>query len=906
MGTVKYSGPVASFHCPTEATIRSLKVHFSPKQEDSGDPSPENVRPIVGWDGVEVEQRGKNLFDANNPNIISRNCWVSSNTPHNIIASNVDRTVYIKCLPNMTYVISKTLGNVLGAGYTTELPVIGIQTYSYMRDNSAKQVTVTTGADAKYLAIWFYDGSKTYDRTVQPEDIYKTLQVEIGSTATSYEPYHGSTTNYEFGVLGKNKFNWDVPVSESSPVASDATTAREFTLNTYVIGMSVNNYYRQNYANWVLNPSVENGVISFSSGGASGYGIAFPLKLVAGQTYFLSGTGDGSAGATYYDRNGELISYQNGRLNKTITVPENTATTLIGFYASTSNTEFTFSDIQLELGSTATAYEPYDPNKTVYGGWVDLITGEVCEEYWKVTLDGVTTNCKANRDYSTNTHIVGGVVYLSPNGIADKQFTTELFCDNMPILAPRQTVPSVYPYIKTISAGDQYLRIYTDSATNHPELDTAQKRIDFVNEYLSEHPSSVAYKLKYPNTYYIATTQLQTFLSHNNVWSNADYIEVEYDLHETQNILARKQFIIANQPHIVKPAAAPLQNFVTDMVAPLKECKVHFSPVQDTSNGAPSPDNVCPISGWTELEVTQCGKNFSTAATGTEMAQKWPFNNNSSSRELLITGMQPKQEFTLSASFTKASEPSSNKRLYLVGSQKANSISNEIFQGPLADGPHDAVIHNWVDTDGTIKIMHNNRGLTYNDDFIEYAASLQNIQLELGDTATPFEPYNGTTIPITFPSEAGTIYGGYVDLIKGEVIKEWETVKIADLNWYNYSGKIHYYAVLPLRERNTYIYTDTLTPRTTGSFTQENVGELTYYGEGTTVTYKYIWTKVPEAMEITEANEWIKNTYANAVICYKLETPIHYSLTPTQLKTLRGTNNVWSSAGDITLSYWKH
>ena len=54
MGTVKYSGPIASFRCPTEAEIRSLKVHFSPKQEGTGDPSPENVREIVGWDGVEV------------------------------------------------------------------------------------------------------------------------------------------------------------------------------------------------------------------------------------------------------------------------------------------------------------------------------------------------------------------------------------------------------------------------------------------------------------------------------------------------------------------------------------------------------------------------------------------------------------------------------------------------------------------------------------------------------------------------------------------------------------------------------------------------------------------------------------------------------------------------------------
>ena len=61
MGVVKYTGPVASFHCPTNAEIRSLKVHFSPKQEGTGDPSPENVREIVGWDGVEVHESRKNM-----------------------------------------------------------------------------------------------------------------------------------------------------------------------------------------------------------------------------------------------------------------------------------------------------------------------------------------------------------------------------------------------------------------------------------------------------------------------------------------------------------------------------------------------------------------------------------------------------------------------------------------------------------------------------------------------------------------------------------------------------------------------------------------------------------------------------------------------------------------------------
>ena len=42
-------------------------------------------------------------------------------------------------------------------------------------------------------------------------------------------------------------------------------------------------------------------------------------------------------------------------------------------------------------------------------------------------------------------------------------------------------------------------------------------------------------------------------------------------------------------------------------------------------------------------------------------------------------------------------------------------------------------------------------------------------------------------------------------------------------------------------------------------------------------------------------------------VVYQINTPqLVTTLTPTQLKTLRGTNNIWSNAGDITLSYWKH
>ena len=40
-----------------------VQVEITPTQEGTGDPSPENVRPIVGWDGVNVWRSGKNLLD---------------------------------------------------------------------------------------------------------------------------------------------------------------------------------------------------------------------------------------------------------------------------------------------------------------------------------------------------------------------------------------------------------------------------------------------------------------------------------------------------------------------------------------------------------------------------------------------------------------------------------------------------------------------------------------------------------------------------------------------------------------------------------------------------------------------------------------------------------------------------
>ena len=42
--------------------VKSLTVEIEPVQSGTGDPSPENVRPISGWTGANVSVTGKNLF----------------------------------------------------------------------------------------------------------------------------------------------------------------------------------------------------------------------------------------------------------------------------------------------------------------------------------------------------------------------------------------------------------------------------------------------------------------------------------------------------------------------------------------------------------------------------------------------------------------------------------------------------------------------------------------------------------------------------------------------------------------------------------------------------------------------------------------------------------------------------
>lgn len=160
------------------------------------------------------------------------------------------------------------------------------------------------------------------------------------------------------------------------------------------------------------------------------------------------------------------------------------------------------------------------------------------------------------------------------------------------------------------------------------------------------------------------------------------------------------------------------------------------------------------------------------------------------------------------------------------------------------------------------------------------------------------EPYRAVNVDWT--DTAGTVYGGSLDLATGVLTAKYGYVDLGTLN-YTYTYK----EGIPSRFRTTL---------TNGKYginlyctqyktTQAKEEDKTiyfadsYYGTNALI----IWDS-----SYTDATTF-KTAMSGVYLAYELATPITYTLTPTQIKSLRGKNNVWTDMNAPTdVSAWVH
>lgn len=144
------------------------------------------------YNTIQVKNVGKNLFDKDNVKRIY--AYIQNNTTWRYY--NDSYSIRIPVKPNANYVISADNPNetIFRAGVTdsSDIPVSGtnVALYSTTRySNTNTPIYITTGANAKYIVIQVAEDSAN--------DTFNTLQVEVGTQATTYEPYQENITNID-------------------------------------------------------------------------------------------------------------------------------------------------------------------------------------------------------------------------------------------------------------------------------------------------------------------------------------------------------------------------------------------------------------------------------------------------------------------------------------------------------------------------------------------------------------------------------------------------------------------------------------------------------------------------------------------------------------------------------------
>ena len=176
------TGNPVIFEKALKLNATALSLNMLPIQSGSGDPSPENVRPISGRTEVNLGRTGKNLFDISNYTTDGAAVSVTDNkvifTNSNYVAARFPVDVVAGQAYTFSFDVALTSGSAfIGAA------VGSTNRFSQRIDASGKTVINYTATQTETLNIAMCGASSTSTGE------FSNIQFEVGNTATPYEPY---------------------------------------------------------------------------------------------------------------------------------------------------------------------------------------------------------------------------------------------------------------------------------------------------------------------------------------------------------------------------------------------------------------------------------------------------------------------------------------------------------------------------------------------------------------------------------------------------------------------------------------------------------------------------------------------------------------------------------------------
>lgn len=324
---------------------------------------------------------------------------------------------------------------------------------------------------------------------------------------------------------------------------------------------------------------------------------------------------------------------------------------------------------------------------------------------------------------------------------------------------------------------------------------------------------------------------------------------------------------------------------------PMKSLKVNIVPKQSGS-GDPSPSNVRPISGWDSVDITRAGKNLLNHILTTRTVNGTTFTVNAD-KSITISGT-PTAQVRVSISSGIVTDGKVHK-YFSVGTMPSGT---RIYCRKVQNG---ATSYPTISPDANMPVgaVFDNLAIEVNTSFSGTAFTIYPM-VEVGTSATAYEPYEGESKSITLPQ---TVYGGVLDVVSGKLTidkgyAEFDGSSDETIYWNN--------ALAILITRDAF-KTDASTQNNV--YTVNNMfadkswaGRLSVDGTvGLHFGQPWIFLKYSQITDEATARTFL--TSHPLQVAYKLQTPTEIQLTPTEVKSLLGSNNIWSESGTVEVEY---
>ena len=319
---------------------------------------------------------------------------------------------------------------------------------------------------------------------------------------------------------------------------------------------------------------------------------------------------------------------------------------------------------------------------------------------------------------------------------------------------------------------------------------------------------------------------------------------------------------------------------------------IRLASVQDATFAPYS--NICPISGWTACNVVRTGKNlFDKDSASLNKALGWNTGIEFAENDSWVSGyisVKPSVSYKCNKTISQ-----------LFGYDESKTCVAVYYNGEWVTPTSSVVVTSAFTVPSYIKYIRFSRRNTSGA-----STDVADTQLEIGTQSTTYEPYNGNTYTINFVDGSNplTVYGGTLDVLSGLLTVDRASVDLGTLNWSYTSSS----------GRSLFTSNDIADYKHTGSNDIPvnaicecfaNVSMDTTFANG---------QMGMDGDEINHRTIICDNRYSSASdfktamngvqLVYELATPQTYQLTPTQVKSLLGVNNIFADTGEVDAQIW--